>query len=459
MLAVSPGHRPHPPDPRPRLARRRAAPRRPGLRRAGSHHATDGSRRSSRDASPSTPRASSCLARTAATRPGVPPSPPSSSPVVGPWRRRPRRGRFRSRARSTDPRRLPLHASSPRLAAFGPRRRAASHHRREPRARRGRSRAAPDIVDHQDAARPARPRRAVAVGLRPALGPRRRLARSASTRSSCPRPAGDAPRHGPLRARALRGPDAHRARPLRLPAARRARARRSGPPLRVQAADAHRRRLPGDIGAGPARARGPRDRTAAGRCRGPSGPGGRRRAGGDAGRAGPRSDTFAAGRPSNRGMPQRPESVRRFGDTSHAMPHVPAPVDDGTAVLPQLRNRRSQAGADPGAGPDDRPDPRRQVQGRPPPRRGRHGRGLRGRAAARHDQAQGRGQDAAPAPLARPEDQGALRARGRHHRRARAPEHHPGLRLRHDRRGHPLHRDGVPPGQEPGRRTSRRRAR
>ena len=49
-------------------------------------------------------------------------------------------------------------------------------------------------------------------------------------------------------------------------------------------------------------------------------------------------------------------------------------------------------------------------------RRGGHGRGLRGRAAARHDVAQGRRQDAPPAPVARREDQGALRARGRHHR-------------------------------------------
>ena len=61
------------------------------------------------------------------------------------------------------------------------------------------------------------------MGLRSPLGPRRRLARSASTPSSW-RAAGDAARHGPLRARALRGPGAHRARSLRLPAPRPARA-------------------------------------------------------------------------------------------------------------------------------------------------------------------------------------------------------------------------------------------
>ena len=64
---------------------------------------------------------------------------------------------------------------------------------------------------------------------------------------------------------------------------------------------------------------------------------------------------------------------------------------------------------------------------------------------------------------ARPSDpkiDAALRARVRHRRRARAPEHDPALRLRHDRRRHPLHRHGVLLTAEPRSRSrSRRRAR
>ena len=97
----------------------------------------------------------------------------------------------------------------------------------------------------------------------------------------------------------------------------------------------------------------------------------------------------------------RPEFVRRSDDPAMQCPTCQAPLEDSQRFCPNCGTvdpgeRRS------GGRPDARPDAGRQVQGRAPPRRRRDGGRLRRRAAARHGQAQGRRQDAAPAPLARP---------------------------------------------------------
>ena len=82
-----------------------------------------------------------------------------------------------------------------------------------------------------------------------------------------------------------------------------------------------------------------------------------------------------------------------------------------------------------------------------------------GRAAARDASPQGRGQDAAHPHLSRdPQILARFEREVRDDRRARAPEHDPGLRLRQDRHGRALHRDGVPHRQDPRRRRSRRAA-
>ena len=93
---------------------------------------------------------------------------------------------------------------------------------------------------------PSSPRRAIAVGLRPALGPGGRLA---SCRPSAPAaiPANDSTCDGTLRARALRRSRSRRARPFRFSSSRCIRAGAAGSHLAyAEAADAHRRRLSGD---------------------------------------------------------------------------------------------------------------------------------------------------------------------------------------------------------------------